>query len=326
MGSCQVIFICRDGDIIIKCKRNELMRNIIIRYGKKSGLKINKFNFFYNGHKINMDLTLSEIMNKDKEIFIIVSPKGTNNSASEVTLKVEVGEEEVNQPIYFLDNTTQNNYLDDGKSVKHYHDNLKELNERSTSLFIEGKKVPFKKLFIPKKSGKYSIKLIFKYKLRKCAFMFCECKNIINIDFSKFNTDDVEDMKYMFSECSRLKSLNLSSFNTQNVNKMECMFNRCTSLTALNLLSFNTQNVMDMFCMFKGCSSLTTLNLSSFNTQNVNNMESMFNGCSSLTTLNLSSFNTQNVDYMDNMFNECINLSICGSSDEKILREYKNKD
>ena len=47
--------------------------------------------------------------------------------------------------------------------------------------------------------------------------MFCECENIIEIDSSKFNTDNVTDIKFMFSRCSRLKSLNLSSFNIQNV-------------------------------------------------------------------------------------------------------------
>ena len=51
--------------------------------------------------------------------------------------------------------------------------------------------------------------------------MFCECKNIIDIDFSKFNTQNVTDMKYMFYGCSSLTTLNLSSFNIKNVIDME---------------------------------------------------------------------------------------------------------
>ena len=68
---------------------------------------------------------------------------------------------------------------------------LNGLNESNTFLIINGKKVPFIKSFIPEKNGKYSIKLIFKNKLLNCAYIFCECKNIIEIDFSKFNTDNI---------------------------------------------------------------------------------------------------------------------------------------
>ena len=52
----------------------------------------------------------------------------------------------------------------------------------------------------------------------------------------------------------------------------------------------------------------------------------MFNGYSSLTLFNISSFNTQNVTNMEGMFSECINTSSCGSFDEKIIRENKNKN
>ena len=44
--------------------------------------------------------------------------------------------------------------------------------------------------------------------------MFCECKSLISLDFSNFNTQNVNDMKFMFSNCISLISLNLSNFDT----------------------------------------------------------------------------------------------------------------
>ena len=71
-------------EIIIKCQRNELMRDIICRYEKKSGLKINEFDFLYNETKINMDLTLDQINDKDKQILIIVNPRNIEGNKDEI--------------------------------------------------------------------------------------------------------------------------------------------------------------------------------------------------------------------------------------------------
>ena len=62
-------------------------------------------------------------------------------------------------------------------------------------------------------------------------------------------------MRFMFGGCSSLKELNLSKFNTNNVNNMEGMFYECSSLKELNLSNFNTNNVTDMRSMFYGCSN-----------------------------------------------------------------------
>ena len=39
--------------------------------------------------------------------------------------------------------------------------------------------------------------------------MFTGCKNIISINFIKFNTKHVKNMKYMFHGCKNLKNINL---------------------------------------------------------------------------------------------------------------------
>ena len=84
MSYCRIRFQNKQEEIVIKCQRNELMKDIINQYRKKSGLKTNEFDFLYNGTKINMDLTLSQINDEDEEILIIVSQKEIKVNENEI--------------------------------------------------------------------------------------------------------------------------------------------------------------------------------------------------------------------------------------------------
>ena len=44
--------------------------------------------------------------------------------------------------------------------------------------------------------------------------MFCGCESLTKVDFSNFNTSEVNDMEYLFYGCKSLKTIDLSSFNT----------------------------------------------------------------------------------------------------------------
>ena len=95
---------------------------------------------------------------------------------------------DVNNSIYFLDNTQKNynndkGYFENGKYDKHNYDNLRDLNELNTKLIIDGQKVSFKKYFNPKEAGIYYIKLIMKYKFSDWSYRFCGCKNITKFIF-----------------------------------------------------------------------------------------------------------------------------------------------
>ena len=139
--------------------------------------------------------------------------------------------------------------------------------------------------------------------------MFYNCSRLTSLDLSNFNTSNVTSMARMFMDCSKLTSLNISGFNTSKVTSMDSMFYNCSSLTNLNLSNFNTSNVTNMRYIFYGCSSLTSLDLSNFNTSNVTGMYSMFAGCKNLTSLDLSKFNTSKVTHMNFMFNLCESLT-----------------
>ena len=47
-----------------------------------------------------------------------------------------------------------------------------------------------------------------------------DLKNITEIDFSNFDTSEVNGMTEMFSGCTSLTSINFENFNTSKVNDM----------------------------------------------------------------------------------------------------------
>ena len=155
--------------------------------------------------------------------------------------------------------------------------------------------------------------------------MFNYCASLTSLDLSGFDTSNVTDMGYMFHCCESLTSLDLANFDTSCVTNMDLMFTDCWSLTSLDLASFDTSNVIDMVAMFASCKRLTDLDLSGFDTSNVTDMHDMFCNCEDLTSLDLSGFDASAVTKMDSMFNGCDNLTDIICSDNKILKEFRNR-
>ena len=138
--------------------------------------------------------------------------------------------------------------------------------------------------------------------ITNCYSLFRHAQNLISIDLTNFNTNNVTNMSNMFFYCSNLTG-NISNFNTSNVTNMSKMFFYCSNLTGIP--NFNTGNVINMSNMFYSCSNLT--GIPNFNTSKVTDMHRMFYGCRNLTG-NISNFNTSNVTNMSNMFGFCYNL------------------
>ena len=113
--------------------------------------------------------------------------------------------------------------------------------------------------------------------------MFDNCYELSSLDLSKFNTENVTNMKYMFDNCWELSSLDLSNFNTAKVEDMSYMFSDCRKLSSLDLSNFYTAKVGDMSYMFSYCSTLTTIYGSDeFVTEEVYNSQNMFLRCKNL--------------------------------------------
>ena len=118
------------------------------------------------------------------------------------------------------------------------------------------------------------------------TYMFNDCKKLMSIDLSEFDTTNAMDMKRMFGGCNAITSLDLSGFDTHNVKSMYWMFRANWQITELNLSMFNTTNVQNMNAMFLNCTKLDTIILgTNFDTGNVVNFARMFESCNKLTTI-----------------------------------------
>ena len=160
-----------------------------------------------------------------------------------IKMKIKVEKKDVNKQTKILYN------LDMTKVKSDYHF-VKQLNESNTELFINGKQCKYKSYFIPKKEGIHEIKLVIKFLMKECFFLFYGIYNLQSIDLSLFDTQNITNMCGMFFNCNNLKIIDLSSFNTKNVINLRNMFYNCKSLKSLDLSSFNTQNVTDMRFIF----------------------------------------------------------------------------
>ena len=152
------------------------------------------------------------------------------------------------------------------------------------------------------------IKLKWNENIKSCKNMFSGLSNLIDINFTNFDTSEVTEMEEMFRDCSSLTSLDLSNFNTNLVSKMSYMFANCSTLISLDLSNFKTSSVKDIYGIFKDCYSLKFLNIANLDTSSSLNMMYFFYNCYSLTSLNLYNFDTSLVTYMFEMFYNCNQL------------------
>lgn len=161
------------------------------------------------------------------------------------------------------------------------------------------------------------------------AFMFNDCKRLITLDVSKFDTSNVVDMKRMFAGCAQLKTLDLFSFDTSKVKSFYWMFRKCGSLAEIRISSFDTSELENALGMFRDCSKLKTVYLGdNFITPNLYNCSYMFLNCTTLERIYASNdFDRTHITSATglNMFKECKKL-IGGYEYETIYATEKVND
>ena len=121
----------------------------------------------------NRGIFLKNTINKFIDIY-----KQNIKKYNEINISIEVNKEDVYKSIYILDNGYKTSYRE-----CYNHNNLKELNDLNTELYINDEKYKYNKFFQPNKEGKYKIKLKFYNNLTDCSYMFVGCKNITCINF-----------------------------------------------------------------------------------------------------------------------------------------------
>ena len=265
-----------------------------------------KDNRKYYNSGIYLKNAIDELYGKNKNSY-----KYYYKNCNEIMITMNIKKENIyrKEKIYFLCKGDE-----DKIEIENYgHDNIKKLNKLNTELYINDKICEYKKYIFPEKEGKYRIHLKFNINLTDCSYMFSGCKNITNINFISFNTQNVINMKYLFNECNNLKQINnISKWDTENVINMMGMFYGCESLKNLEDISkWDTENVTDMSELFYYCKSLKSLpDISKWETRNLTNMKGMFSNCESLITLpDISKWDTENITDMRDIFSCCYSLN-----------------
>ena len=106
--------------------------------------------------------------------------------------------------------------------------------------------------------------------------MFYNCKEITEVDMTKFDTSLVTDMSFMFAYCSSLKVLKATNLNTAKVETFQNMFVNCINLESLNLESFTNPSATSLYRMFYGCENLEYINIKNFEEKENMNIDEMF--------------------------------------------------
>ena len=82
MSEANVIFNFEGREVIIKCLKNEKMKDICQKYADKIDMNINSFIFLYEGNKLYFNLNFNEqanIIDKEKSEMKVLVYKNENN-------------------------------------------------------------------------------------------------------------------------------------------------------------------------------------------------------------------------------------------------------
>ena len=216
-------------------------------------------------------------------------------------------EEYINEVTIKIKGKGQQNILSNSDDCRGYRNSFNSFPDK---IIINGKEVtPEQKYSYIMTDNINNITMRWNNPLTNCNLMFKDLVNIIDFDFSKFDTSKVSNMRCMFYNCNQLTSINLSNFNTSSVNDMGSMFSDCNKIKSLDLYNFDTSLVTNMYHMFYQVYNMTYLNIKSFKTSKVINMTGMFEACFSLKSLDISNFDTSSLETMWAMFHLCKSLT-----------------
>lgn len=149
---------------------------------------------------------------------------------------------------------------------------------------------------------------------------------ITDIDLSKWNTENINNLSNLVFSCTKLKQIDLHTWDISSVSTCHWLFRDCSSLEFINIEGWDTSHVNNMDRMFGECPKLTTIKgLNKLNTSNVQAMQVMFISDTSLKSLDLSSFDTRNCIDTSQMFQNCYNLKSIYVSDTFVMTKvYKS--
>ena len=158
-----------------------------------------------------------------------------------------------------------------------------------------------------KTAGLHNVIFHFKKKLESLEGFFENLDNLVEIDFSKLETENVKSMAKVLQYCQNLTKVNFDNI-TPNLENISRMFNESYYLLVVHL-NFNTSKVTNMDWMFYYNDELTSLDLSNFDLENLESAEYMFGFCTKLENIIFKNgTKTKNLKYIYYMFYHCESL------------------
>ena len=125
--------------------------------------------------------------------------------------------------------------------------------------------------------GILKLNISFNKPLSTMFNLFKNCKDLTEVDLTKFNSKEIVNMNSSFLNCEKLFNLDFTNFNSTNVESMDNTFENCINLPGLNLSSFRSSKLKSMKNTFKNCKSIYILDIKGFDSENYMNESQMNN-------------------------------------------------
>ena len=327
----EVKFIYDGRDIIIKCDKNQKMKDICISLSNKINIEFNSLVFLYGGGILKVEKTFEELTKENKiniivykneneeicpkcgrilnnEIIneIILSNNNINSSLNGIKYQIEFIISDIKNKVYlnYINSQLKNiNIL-----IDNINDNIKKMiNKLNVIKFTGGSNMKLNNNNIKLNNNDNKKEEMLKNEI---ICIYNKQKKEIKIlhDYTK-NMDkwsDKEKKSYIEGK-NNINDKNIDIY----INDKKIKFNykyESNEKGDIQIKFVFNKLLTSTNHMFYGCTSLKSINLSSFNATNVEDMFYMFYGCYSLQSINLSSFITNNVNNMGGMFSVCSSL------------------
>jgi surface protein len=177
-------------------------------------------------------------------------------------------------------------------------------------LIIDGTEYDKKYYHSFEKAGLHSVIFHFQNKLDSLERFFNENSNLIEVDFSQLETENIKSMAHLFNKCRNLTKANFgSNFDTSKVTNMRNLFYSCKELNELDLSTFKLENVINAESMFEFCYKLKEIIFNNnTRTNNLEIMTNMFRWCRSLEYINAEILNANKAKNLNYIFAYCYTL------------------
>ena len=323
----EAIFEYKGNRSIIQCSKEDVIKNICLKFISKIDVNINHVYFLYNGDLINMKLKFCEVANKidnDRNIMnILVFEKENDgiicpNCGENINIDIN---EIINNLLNSNDNimnilngikdqmksitTSKNNKINiiisQLKSIVYVINNINRDIKRNNEEINRINDI-FNEINNKKQNKIEGVIDIEKEDINKDIIIY-NSEEVIQL---YINNEVINQNKYKFNKEGQYKFKLFFKNTPINLNRL---FENCSQIYSIDLTNLDTSKVTNMYRMFHECNRLKQISgLNQIKTNNVSNMGAMFQDCHEIIYLDLSFFNTSKVNNMAGMFNGCHKL------------------